>query len=300
LTVRVFSCDGSAMTDLPRILSGLSEIADAYDALICDVWGVVHDGHSPRRAAVDALHRFRKTRGPVVLLSNAPRPVSDIEKQFARLGVALDCYDAIITSGTAAREDIARRAQGNTPLPILHIGPERDRGIFEGLAIGFVTKPDTAAAVVCTGLYDDDNESPADYRNLLEAIRKRQLTFLCANPDIVVQRGGRLVYCAGALAQTYEMIGGSCIYYGKPFAPVYEAALAALKRSARRDIAHPLAVGDGIVTDIAGANAMGIDAVFIADGIHGAEIPELARGPMKEFFDAHRVVARAAMRGLVW
>jgi HAD superfamily hydrolase (TIGR01459 family) len=153
---------------------------------------------------------------------------------------------------------------------------------------------------LCTGLYDDDTESPADYHTMLEALSKRNLTLLCANPDIVVQRGGKLVYCAGALARAYEMIGGTCIYYGKPFAPVYEAALAALRKAAGRGIARPLAVGDGIVTDIAGANGMGIDAVFIADGIHGEEIAELAPAAMKEFFDAHRVAARAAMRGLVW
>jgi len=117
------------MTILPQILTGLSEIAGDYDALICDVWGVVHDGHSPHAAAVDALHRFRESRGPVVLLSNAPRPVADVENQFARLAVPLDCYDAIVTSGTVARDDLAARARGTT-LATLHIGPERDRGIF--------------------------------------------------------------------------------------------------------------------------------------------------------------------------
>ncbi len=286
------------MTNLPRILTGLSEIAGEYDALICDVWGVVHDGHSPRPAAVDALRRFRQSRGPVVLLSNAPRPVCDIEKQFVRLGVALDCYDSIVTSGEAAREALAVRAGGKT-LPILHIGPERDRSLFEGLAVKCVDAG-RAAVVLCTGLYDDDNESPADYRETIETLLKRKMTFLCANPDIVVQRGGRLVYCAGALARAYEMIGGTCIYYGKPFAPVYDAALAALKQAAGHDVGRPLAVGDELETDIAGANSMDIDAVFIADGIHGEEIAELAPGAMKEFFDAHRVAARAAMRGLVW
>lgn len=287
------------MTKLPRILTGLSQIAGDYDALICDVWGVVHDGHRPHRAAIEALRRFRQSRGPVVLLSNAPRPVFDVEKQFVHLGVALDCYDAIVTSGAAAREALAVRIGAGT-LPILHIGPERDRGIFAGLAVECVDDPERAVAILCTGLYDDDNETPADYHEMFETLAKRRLTLLCANPDIVVQRGGRLIYCAGALARAYEMMGGTCIYYGKPFAPVYEAALASLEKAASRAVARPLAVGDGIVTDIAGANAMGIDAVFIADGIHGEEITELAPAPMKEFFDAHRVSARAVMRGLVW
>jgi HAD superfamily hydrolase (TIGR01459 family) len=280
------------------MLNGLSEIAGGYDALICDVWGVVHDGRSPNNLAVDALHRFRKLHGPVVLLSNAPRPVEDVEKQFAGLGVDLDCYDAIITSGAAAREALQNLAQGKT-LNILHIGPERDRGIFAGLPIECV-KPEGAAVALCTGLYDDDNESPADYRELFETLIRRNLTFLCANPDIVVQRGGRLVYCAGALARAYESLGGSCVFYGKPFRPVYDAALGALKKAAGREILRPLAVGDGIATDIAGANAMDIEALFIADGIHGEEIPELTPQAMKDFFEAHRVTARAAMRGLVW
>jgi HAD superfamily hydrolase (TIGR01459 family) len=280
------------------MLNGLSEIAGGYDALICDVWGVVHDGRTPNNFAVDALHQFRKLHGPVVLLSNAPRPVGDVEKQFAGLGVDLDCYDAVITSGAVAREALQNLAQGKT-LNILHIGPERDRGIFAGLPIECV-KPERAAVALCTGLYDDDNESPADYRELFETLKRRNLTFLCANPDIVVQRGGRLVYCAGALARTYESLGGSCVYYGKPFRPVYDAALGALKKAAGREILHPLAVGDGIATDIAGANAMDIEALFIADGIHGEEIPELTPQAMKDFFEAHRVTARAAMRGLVW
>jgi HAD superfamily hydrolase (TIGR01459 family) len=286
------------MTMLPQILNGLSEIAGNYDALICDVWGVVHDGRAPRNSAVEALHRFRELCGPVVLLSNAPRPVSDLEKQFAALGVALNCYDAIVTSGAAAREALQGLAQGKT-LKILHIGPERDRGIFAGLPIECVAA-EHATVALCTGLYDDDNESPDDYRELLEILKKRNLTFLCANPDIVVQRGGRLVYCAGALACAYEKVGGSCVYYGKPFRPVYDVALDVLKKAAGREILRPLAVGDGIVTDIAGANAMDIEAVFIADGIHGEDIPELTPRAMKDFFESHHVTARAAMRGLVW
>lgn len=285
------------MIDPPQILSGLHEIAGDYDALICDVWGVLHDGSRARPLACDALAQFRATR-PVVLLSNAPRPVSVLEEQFKRFGVPLDCYDAIITSGIAAREDLARRVKDGH-LAILHIGPERDRGVFEGLPIDCVDAA-RAAVVLCTGPYNDDTETPEDYRGMLTDLRQRGLTLLCANPDIVVQRGGKLIYCAGAIARLYEEMGGMVVYYGKPHAAIYEPTLAAARTAAARPIRRPLAVGDGLVTDIAGANGVGIDALFIADGIHGEQIPALTPYAMAEFFQKNHVHARAAMRTLVW
>jgi HAD superfamily hydrolase (TIGR01459 family) len=286
------------MANPPQILNGLHEIAGDYDALICDVWGVLHDGNHARSAACDALKRFRGAHGPVVLLSNAPRPVSVLEEQFMRFGVPLDCYDAIVTSGVAAREDLALRADGRR-LPILHIGPERDRGIFEGLPIDCVDA-ERAEVVLCTGPYNDDTETPDDYRESLTDLKRRGLILLCANPDIVVQRGGRLIYCAGAIARLYEEIGGKVVYYGKPHAAIYEPTLAAARKAVARAIGRPLAVGDGLETDIGGANGVGIDALFIADGIHGEQIPVLTPYAMAVFFEKNRVHARAAMRTLVW
>lgn len=286
------------MTNLPQILTGLSEIAGNYDALVCDVWGVLHNGHTAHAGAIDALRRFRSVYGPVVLLSNAPRPVSVLEQQFAHFGVPTDCYDAIVTSGVATREALAARVEDG-PLRIFHIGPERDRGVFEGLAIECVSL-EQAAIVLCTGLLDDDTETPADYRDCLAAMRARGLTLLCANPDIVVQRGGKLVYCAGAIARAYDAMGGRSLYYGKPHAPIYDTTLAAAREAAGHAVSRPLAVGDGIETDIAGANGVGLDAVFIADGIHGEQIPALTPEAMQQFFEAHRVAARAVLRTLVW
>jgi HAD superfamily hydrolase (TIGR01459 family) len=286
------------MAPLPRILNGLSEIAGHYDALICDVWGVLHDGKSARAGAVDALRKFRARHGPVVLLSNAPRPVSVLERQFAQFGVPPDCYDAIVTSGVATRDALADRSRGES-LRILHIGPERDRGVFEGLPIACV-ELEQAEVVLCTGLYDDDTETPDDYRDQLRAMQARGLTLLCANPDIVVQRGGRLIYCAGAIARAYEKIGGNVIYYGKPHAPIYRTTLDTARKVAGRDLQRPLAVGDGTETDIAGANRAGLDALFIADGIHGEQVPELTPENMKRFFDADSVTALAVLRTLVW
>lgn len=286
------------MAEIPQVLEGLSEVAGEYDALICDVWGVLHDGRSAHIDAIDALRRFRNARGPVVLLSNAPRPVAVLEKQFAHFGVPADCYDAIVTSGVATRAALAERAKGSE-LPIWHIGPERDRGVFEGLPITCVGLEE-AEVVLCTGLFDDDTESPEDYREQLEAAKARGLVLLCANPDIVVQRGGKLIWCAGAVAREYEQLGGRAIYYGKPHSPIYRMTLAAAQRAVGQRVSRPLAAGDGLETDIAGANRAGIDALFIADGIHGEHTPEFAADKLQLFFAAYGVSARAVMRKLVW
>ncbi|HSZ74116.1 MAG TPA: TIGR01459 family HAD-type hydrolase [Rhizomicrobium sp.] len=282
----------------PKTPTGLSEIASDYDALICDVWGVLHDGKEPRLEAAHALSHFRRAHGPVVLLSNAPRPVADIEAQFTYIGVPLDCYDAIVTSGVATREELARRASGEK-LAMLHIGPERDRGVFEGLNIECVEVAHSELAL-CTGLWDDDTETPDDYEELLATLKARDLTMLCANPDIVVQRGGALVYCAGALAKAYEELGGEVVYYGKPHRPIYDMTLATAHRIAGRAIKRPLAIGDGMDTDIKGANHAGIDALFIADGVHAAQMGKLTAEGAQQLFAVPGVHAVAAMHKLVW
>jgi HAD superfamily hydrolase (TIGR01459 family) len=275
---------------LPQILTGLSEIAHDYDALVCDVWGVLHDGTAARPEACAALKRFRETRGRVVLLSNAPRPKRDVEAMFARLGVRLDCYDEIVTSGIATRADLERRK----PRRMFHLGPERDRGIFEGLGIALTDIAD-AEIVLNSGLFDDDVETPDDYRDRLAQMKARGLLMLCANPDWVVQRGGRLIHCAGALADAYEKIGGEVVYYGKPMPAIYDFVRAAAPGARRM-----LAIGDGLHTDIKGANAVGLDALFIADGIHGEDVAEMTQGHMAALFAKAGVTARAAMRSLLW
>ena len=281
------------MNDEPQLLTHLADIAPKYDALICDIWGVLHNGATAFSAACSALKHFRERHGRVVLLTNAPRPAKDLEDQFRRFGVPLDCFDAIVTSGEAARADLARRSAA-VRLAMLHLGPERDRNVFEGLNIA-LSDHAHAELVLCTGLYNDDHETPEDYAGLLAGLRKRDLVMLCANPDLVVQRGGQLVYCAGALAQAYEEIGGSVVYYGKPHRPIYDAAFATLKGAS-----HMLAIGDGLHTDIRGANAAGIDALFIADGIHGEDVAEFTARHIAELFAETGVHAVAAMRALVW
>ncbi|HSM95631.1 MAG TPA: TIGR01459 family HAD-type hydrolase [Rhizomicrobium sp.] len=279
---------------MTKIITGLRDIAPGHDALVCDVWGVLHNGDRALMPACDALRTFREKHGPAILLTNAPRPVSDVEELFVkRYGVPLDCYDAIVTSGVATRDDLAKRATSHR-LAMLHLGPERDRGIFDGLNIDTVDV-DRAEIVLCSGLYDDDTETPADYVELLATMKARRLPMICANPDWQVQRGGRLVYCAGALANEYEKIGGEVVYYGKPKTAIYDY-VRALTKGAKK----PLAIGDGMHTDIKGANAAGIAALFIADGVHGEDVTELTERHMAELFAKAGVHATAAMRALVW
>ena len=274
----------------PRLITGLSEIAPDHDALICDIWGVIHDGQAPFPEAAEALRRFRRERGRVVLLSNAPRMPDSVEEQFRRIGVATDFYDAIVTSGGATREDLLRRG----PLSLYYIGPDWDRTLLDGLS---VTRSDIAGAdlAVCIGPRDDLTETPDDYTGILAEMRARNLLMLCANPDLKVYRGKQLCWCAGALAKAYEEIGGKVTYYGKPYPAIYGVAL-----KAAGEPKQPLAIGDALVTDLRGAEGAGMAALFIADGLHGEEIEPYTARHLGEKFAVHHVSAKATMRALNW
>jgi len=277
----------------PRLITGLSELAPAYDALICDVWGVIHDGHKAHPAAVEALIHFRKKHGPVVLLTNAPRRADSVAALCAGYGVPSDCYDAIVSSGEAARDALARESAAGT-LPLYYIGPDKDLPVMEGLDLD-LTGVAEARLAMCTGLLDDLTETPEDYADRLAAMRARNLTMICANPDLVVHRGPKLCYCAGALAKEYEKLGGTVVYYGKPHRPIYNAALAAAGNSKK-----PLAIGDGMFTDILGANRAGLDVLFIADGVHGEEVEPYNADHLEKLFAKSGVHALAASRSLTW
>jgi HAD superfamily hydrolase (TIGR01459 family) len=275
-----------------RLISGLHEIAPDHDALICDIWGVVHNGNAPYPEAAEALRQFRRERGPVILLSNAPRVPRSVEEQFRRIGVATDCYDAIVTSGGAARAALAARATGI--LPLYYIGPEQDASLLEGLAVRRTDIADAAAAL-CTGLKDDLHETPADYSDILAAMQAKNLPMLCANPDLKVYRGDRLCWCAGALAEAYEALGGPVTYFGKPHPAVYAQAL-----DAAGGPQSALAVGDALNTDLKGAQNAGLEALFIADGLHGEEIEPYTVEHLSDMFSGAGVGAKAAIRALRW
>ncbi|MGV6872672.1 TIGR01459 family HAD-type hydrolase [Pseudochelatococcus sp. B33] len=256
-----------------EVVAGLAPVADRYDIILCDVWGVLHDGVAAFPEAGDALARFRAAGGTVVLITNAPRPHTIVRRLLERLHARPDAWDAIVTSGDVTRGEIAVRPGA----PAYHLGPARDLPVFEGLDVTLTSETE-AAYVVCTGLFDDDTETPANYAGLLHTLHARGLTMVCANPDLVVERGSQLIYCAGAIAEAYELIGGEAIYAGKPHAPIYERAIATAGEIRGRTAppARILAIGDAIRTDIAGAARAGLDTLFVARGIHAAETLDAA------------------------
>jgi len=246
-----------------QLISGLGALAGRYDTLLCDVWGVIHNGRESFPAACAALIRWRAEVGPVVLISNAPRPEGSVAVQLDGLGVPRAAWSAVATSGDVSRGLLAARAPG----PAFRIGPAKDDPLYDDLGLAF-SGPEAAAFVACSGPNDEDVETPEDYRAVLTLAAGRDLEMICANPDLVVQRGDTLIYCAGALARLYEELGGRVIQAGKPFAPIYDLALA---RAGKPDRARVLTIGDGLLTDLAGARAQGLDALFVADGVHAAE-----------------------------
>jgi HAD superfamily hydrolase (TIGR01459 family) len=252
----------------PTPIRGLSELAARYDVLLCDVWGVIHNGRESFPAACEALARFRAEVGPVILISNAPRPHPPILDQLDSLGVPRAAWTKLVTSGDATRVLLSDRAPG----PVWKIGPERDAILYEGLGLADGS-PDDAAFISVTGPYDDENDEPGDYRERFLTCIRRGLDLICANPDIVVQRGDKLIYCGGALAQLYESLGGRAVMAGKPYAPIYEMALTEAQAHLGRplDRGRVLCIGDGLPTDIRGANARNLDVLFVANGIHGGE-----------------------------
>lgn len=280
-----------SMTDFTDI-SGLGEIAENYDALLCDLWGVVHNGAISFPDACQALERFRAERGPVILITNSPRPSAAIPEQLDQVGVVGEIFDAIVTSGDATMNELARRAPG----PAFKLGPDRDDVIYENLSMNFTELKD-AEFISCTGLFNDDTETPDDYRAILSEAADMGLSMVCANPDVQVKRDGKLIYCGGALAQLYDQIGGKVIYAGKPHPPIYELSRAWVEEIAGYDIPKDriLTIGDNIFTDLLGAQQEDYDCLFIQDGLH-----ESNAGKLKALLTEHGISARYMADGLRW
>ena len=277
-----------------------STLAPDYDVALCDVWGVIHNGVAAFPEACDALTRFRARGGSVILITNAPRPAAVVMRFIDKLNVPRGVYDGIVSSGDVTRAYVAGRP-GDT---VFRLGPDRDTPIYDGLDVRFAPV-ETADYVVCSGLFDDETETPEDYRELLGEMRARELFMVCANPDIVVERGHELVYCAGAIADLYGSLGGQVLYAGKPHRPIYDQALAAAEklRGGITPLRRVLAIGDLVRTDLAGAAGLGVDCLFVTAGIHAEEVggredPDPAA--LGKIFAAADLMPKAVTRKLVW
>jgi HAD superfamily hydrolase (TIGR01450 family) len=247
-------------------ISTLTDVSVGYDVILCDVWGVLHDGISAFPLAAEALAKARAKGATVVLITNSPRPYPGVVSQLRMIGVPDDAYDRIVTSG-----DVTRHLIAEGPKKVFLLGPERDLPLLECLGVEVVGEAD-ATCVVCTGFYDDETETPEDYRDMLLRLRDRDVPMICANPDLVVERGHKIIPCAGAIAALYTELGGETRIAGKPHRPIYEAAIAEA-REARGDfdLSRVMAIGDGMPTDVRGAINYGLDLLYISGGIHVRE-----------------------------
>jgi HAD superfamily hydrolase (TIGR01459 family) len=286
--------------DVIELIKHFSALAANYDVVLCDVWGVTHNGISAFPKACDALARFRAGGGAVVLVTNAPRRGEAVSRQLDQFGVPRAAYDGIVSSGDVTCGVMAERPGQS----VFHLGPQRDISIFEGLGTRFAPA-DEADYVVCTGLFNDEVETPESYHDMLALMRRRKLFMVCGNPDVVVERGDKLVYCAGAIADLYGSLGGDVLYAGKPYRPIYEMALAKAQsaRAVNAPLSRVLAIGDSVRTDLKGAADFGIDCLFVTAGIHAEELggrddPDLQR--LDGIFAKAGIAARAVMRTLVW
>lgn len=253
---------------MTQIIQSLSQIGAGYDVLFCDLWGCLHNGKQPYPAAVAALQAFRRNGGRVVLMTNAPRPNQYVTAQLDRMGVPRDAWDIVVSSGDAAQEAMFSGAVGRR---VWHIGTAKDDGFFEDIPAEWRDAPPIrrvplaeAEGIVATGPFEELTETPQDYHDRLAEARDRGLPLLCANPDIVVDMGETRIYCAGALAEYYEGLGGTSLYFGKPHAPIYDRARRLLDLGPE---ARVLAVGDGIFTDVKGGLDQGIDVLFVTGGL---------------------------------
>jgi HAD superfamily hydrolase (TIGR01459 family) len=299
----------SIVEPVPPVLTGLADIASNYDVIFCDVWGVIHNGVASFPKAAEALSRFRAKGGTVILITNAPRPGTKVTEFLDALSVPRTAYDALVSSGDVTIS--LMRARGD--LPLAHIGPAQDMSLFtaaealSGKPLRLV-KLEDAEYVVCTGLFDPEMEAPKDYAGRLGLMRQRELDFICANPDIVVEVGDKLVYCAGALAEAYAAVGGRVIQAGKPYPPIYALAFEAAARISGKPIdrARVLAIGDAMHTDIKGAREQALATLFVTTGIHRSELhagpraSDLDAAAFRQFFGEAGFAPTAAITHLGW
>ncbi len=280
-------------------INSLCEIADDYDAVLCDVWGVLHNGVSLFAGSAPALQRFREKGGKVILLSNMPRPTGGLKARLDELGFPPDAYDDILTSGDLARQILQQRIGAGQKC--FFIGPERHSDLTAGCEGGFADI-EAADFIMISGPRDDAVETPADYHQDIENWRSCDVPLICANPDHTVQQGDKIIYCAGAIAALYQDVGGEVMWLGKPYLPVYEEAHHRARALCQTQNPRLLMIGDGVKTDLPGAALAGIDALFILGGLASADVTINADDPdnIAAHLKAHQTKARAYMNYLSW
>ena len=285
---------------MAKQINNFSEISADYDAMFCDLWGCLHNGKKSFKPALAMLKKFKRNGGIVILITNAPRPEFSVKSQIEQMGITTDCYDEIVTSGDAAQESLF---SGDFGTNIFHIGPHRDLSFFQlqpsqnnySSSINLVNFED-AESIVCTGLFNEMKESPADYQELLSKSKIRDLKLLCVNPDLSVDFGDKRLWCAGSIAKAYTDSGGKSVYFGKPHKPIYEIAfkkLKALNQQIEKD--RIICIGDGISTDILGGNTNGMDTLFVCSGLARFELKifndssPIDSKTLNHYFKLHRI-----------
>ncbi|WP_320200847.1 TIGR01459 family HAD-type hydrolase [Agrobacterium sp. rho-13.3] len=247
-------------------IATLGDVTAQFDVILSDVWGVLHNGVTVFPDAAIALETARNAGKTVVLITNSPRPAPGVIAQLRAFGVPDSAYDRIITSG-----DVTRGLIAEGPKKVFLLGPDRDMPLLDGLDVERVSESE-AQSIVCTGFFDDETETPEDYTDMLKGFIARAVPMICANPDLVVERGERIIPCAGAMAAYYEQLGGEVRIAGKPHSPIYEACIAAatdVRGAFTKD--RVLAIGDGMPTDVRGAIAADLQLLYVSGGIHAAE-----------------------------
>lgn len=293
---------GGASPPTHVVIEGFAEWSRRFDVVLCDIWGVLHDGRTAHPGASDALTRYRERGGTVVLVSNAPRPgpavVEMLDRQYR---IPRSAWDGIVTSGDVTRSLL----EEHRDRPYYWLGPARDAGLFDDLAVRQVGLEE-AELIVCTGLLHDERETPEDYRDLLDRALARKLPMICANPDLIVERGDELVYCAGAVAELYAEMGGEVVMAGKPFPAIYAAAIGVAEGIRRQAVAprQVVAIGDALRTDIAGAVQLGCASLFVARGIHTRDLGlaenKVAVADLHRLLSGQPLVPTATIDKLIW
>lgn len=248
-----------------NLISHIQDISSKYPCILSDIWGVIHNGVEPYKQMGEMLASYRRKGGIVILVSNAPRPWQSVVTQLQAIGVCPDIYDAIATSGDLAAKEVEKRYDQK----VYYIGVMTENLPFKLSDVAQISIEE-ADYIYCTGPYNDETDTAENYREVLEKALARNVPFICANPDLVVERGNEIVLCAGSIAQAYEEMGGEVFWAGKPYVPIYELARQWAGEVGKKNIHKDgmVAIGDAIRTDIQGAKNFGIDSILVTTGIH--------------------------------